>query len=141
MNGIFSWPRFVAVLLKEFVQMRRDRLTFGMIIGVPILQLVLFGFAINTDPRGLPTALVAADDSLFARALVSALENSQYFKFTRRPVSEAEADRLLKLGEVQFVLVIPPDFSRKLQRGERPQLLVAADATDPSATGRRPKGH
>ncbi len=135
MSGIFSWPRFVAVLLKEFVQMRRDRLTFGMIIGVPILQLVLFGFAINTDPRGLPTALVAADDSLFARALVSALENSQYFKFTRRPVSEAEADRLLKLGEVQFVLVIPPDFSRKLQRGERPQLLVAADATDPSATG------
>ena len=115
--------------------MRRDRLTFGMIIGVPILQLVLFGFAINTDPRGLPAALVAADDSLFARALVSALENSQYFKFTRRPVSEAEADRLLKLGEVQFVLVIPPDFSRKLQRGERPQLLVAADATDPSATG------
>ena len=135
MSDIFSWRRFVAVLLKEFVQMRRDRLTFGMIIGVPILQLVLFGFAINTDPRGLPTALVAADDSPFARALVSALENSQYFKFTRQPASEPEADRLLQLGDVQFVLVIPPDFSRKLQRGERPQLLVAADATDPSATG------
>ncbi len=135
MNRIFSWSRFVAVLLKEFVQMKRDRLTFGMIVGVPIIQLVLFGFAINTDPKGLPAAAVINDESPFSRSLVRALENSQYFRFDHRALSEAEADRLLKLGDVQFVLVIPPDFSRKLQRGERPQLLLAADATDPSATG------
>ncbi len=135
MSGWFSWPRFMAVLLKEFIQMKRDRLTFGMIVGVPIIQLVLFGFAINTDPKGLPAAVVISDESPFSRALVRGLENSQYFKFTHRAASEAEADRLLQLGTVQFVLVIPPDFSRKLQRGERPQLLIAADATDPSATG------
>jgi ABC-2 type transport system permease protein len=135
MSNLFSWPRFIAVLLKEFIQMKRDRLTFGMIVGVPIIQLVLFGFAINTDPKGLPAAVVINDESPFSRALVRGLENSQYFKFTHRAASEAEADRLLQLGTVQFVLVIPPDFSRKLQRGERPQLLMAADATDPSATG------
>ena len=135
MNALFSWPRFIAVLLKEFVQMKRDRLTFGMIVGIPILQLVLFGFAINTDPKGLPAALVVNDESVFSRSLVRALENSQYFKFTHRAASEAEADRLLQLGDVQFVLVVPSDFSRKLQRGEHPQLLLAADATDPSATG------
>jgi ABC-2 type transport system permease protein len=135
MNNWFSWPRFIAVLLKEFIQMKRDRLTFGMIVGVPIIQLVLFGFAINTDPKGLPAAVVINDESPFSRALVWGLENSQYFRFTHRAASEAEADRLLQLGTVQFLLVIPPDFSRKLQRGERPQLLMAADATDPSATG------
>jgi len=134
-NRYFSWPRFVAVLLKEFVQMKRDRLTFGMIVGIPIIQLILFGFAINTDPRGLPAAIVINDESQFSRALVSSLENSQYFRFTHRAASEADADDLLKLGDVQFVLVIPADFSRKLQRGERPSLLIAADATDPSATG------
>jgi len=135
MTDFFSWRRFMAILMKEFVQMKRDRLTFAMIVGVPILQLVLFGFAINTDPKGLPAALVAADESPFTRALVRGLENSQYFKFTHRVASESEAENLLKRGEVQFALVIPADFSRKLQRGEHPQLLLAADATDPSATG------
>ena len=135
MNNVFSWTRFIAVLLKEFVQMKRDRLTFGMIVGIPIIQLVLFGFAINTDPKGLPAAVVINDESPFSRALVRSLENSQYFKFTRHAISEADADQMLKRGEVQFVLVIPPDFSRKLQRGEHPQLLIAADASDPSATG------
>ncbi len=115
--------------------MKRDRLTFGMIVGVPIIQLVLFGFAINTDPKGLPAAVVINDESPFSRALVRSLENSQYFRFTHRVASEAEADRLMKLGDVQFILVVPSDFSRKLQRGERPPLLMAADATDPSATG------
>jgi ABC-2 type transport system permease protein len=134
-NRYFSWSRFIAVLMKEFVQMKRDRLTFGMIVGIPIIQLILFGFAINTDPKGLPAALVAADESAFTRALVRGLENSQYFKFTHRVASEAEAEALLKRGDVQFALVIPPDFSRRLQRGERPALLLAADATDPSATG------
>jgi ABC-2 type transport system permease protein len=135
MNNVFSWPRFIAVLLKEFVQMKRDRLTFGMIVGIPIIQLVLFGFAINTDPKGLPAAVVVNDESPFSRALIRALENSQYFKFTARASSEADADRLLARGDVQFTVVIPSDFSRKLQRGERPALLIAADATDPSATG------
>ncbi len=135
MNTVFSWPRFLAVLLKEFVQMKRDRLTFGMIVGIPIIQLLLFGFAINTDPKGLPTAVVVNDESPFSRSLITSLENSQYFKFTHRAANEAEADHLLKLGDVQFTLVIPSDFSRKLQRGEHPQLLLAADATDPSATG------
>jgi ABC-2 type transport system permease protein len=135
MTDFFSWRRFMAVLMKEFVQMKRDRLTFAMIVGVPIMQLVLFGFAINTDPKGLPAALVAADESPFTRAMVRGLENSQYFKFTHRVGSEDEAEELLKRGDVQFALVIPPDFSRKLQRGEHPQLLLAADATDPSATG------
>ncbi len=135
MTTPLSWRRFVAVLLKEFVQMKRDRLTFGMIVGIPIVQLVLFGFAINTDPKGLPAALVVYDESPFSRSIVRSMENSQYFKFTHRASSEAEADQLLKLGTVQFVLVVPGDFSAKLQRGERPQLLLAADATDPSATG------
>jgi ABC-2 type transport system permease protein len=134
-NAVFSWSRFIAVLLKEFVQMKRDRLTFGMIVGIPILQLILFGFAINTDPKGLPAALVSNDESVFSRSLVRALENSQYFKFTHRAASEVDAEVLLKRGDVQFALVIPADFSRKLQRGERPQLLLAADASDPAATG------
>lgn len=135
MKDVFSWSRFIAVLLKEFVQMKRDRLTFGMIVGVPIIQLVLFGFAINTDPKGLPATVVAAEESPFSRSLVRGLENSQYFRFTRRAGSEAEAEQMLARGDVQFALVIPSDFSIRLQRGERPPLLLAADATDPSATG------
>jgi ABC-2 type transport system permease protein len=130
----FSWRRFVAVLRKEFVQMRRDRLTFAMIAGIPILQLVLFGYAINSDPKRLPTAVVSADESAFSRSLVWGLQNTGYFQVSRRLVSEAEADRLLELGVVQFVVHIPVDFSRKLIRGERPAVLVEADATDPAAT-------
>lgn len=135
MSSIFSWPRFIAILMKEFVQMRRDRLTFGMIVGIPIVQLLLFGYAINTDPKGLPTAIVAADNSVFARSFVRGLENSGYFKVIAQPASEAEADRLLARGQTQFAVIIPADFSRRLQRGERPVLLLAADATDPAATG------
>ena len=132
---LFSWPRFLAVLMKEFVQMRRDRLTFGMIVGIPIIQLLLFGYAINVDPKGLPTAVVSGETSEFARSFVSALRVSGYFRVTHAPASEAEADDLLARGEVQFAVVIPAGFSRALQRGERPALLVAADATDPAATG------
>ncbi|AXK40727.1 ABC transporter permease [Crenobacter cavernae] len=135
MKTAFSWPRFVAVLLKEFVQMRRDRLTFAMIVGIPIVQLLLFGYAINTDPKALPTAVVCFDASPYSRSFVASLENTGYFAVTDTLADEAEADRLLDLGEVQFVVVIPSDFSKKLTRGERPTLLVAADATDPSATG------
>jgi ABC-2 type transport system permease protein len=130
-----SWSRFIAILIKELRQVRRDRLTFGMMVIVPIVQLVLFGFAINNDPKHLPAAIVVPDQSEFTRSFVAGLENSQYFRIAARPAGVAEADALLAAGEVQFALVIPPDFSRRLQRGERPALLVAADATDPAATG------
>ncbi len=129
-----SWRRFVAVLVKEFVQMRRDRLTFAMMVGIPILQLILFGYAINADPKALPTAVLSADNSLFARSFVRALENSGYFRVARRIATEYEAERALAEGEVQFVLTIPENFARKLVRGERPVLLMEADATDPAAT-------
>jgi ABC-2 type transport system permease protein len=129
-----SAGRLMAVMVKEFIQMRRDRLTFAMMVGVPILQLILFGFAINSDPKALPTALLVADSSPFARTLVAAMENSRYFAITRSAASEAEIDRLLAEGEVQFAVTIPPGFARDLQRGTRPVLLVEADATDPAAT-------
>ena len=130
-----NWTRLLAILIKEFRQIRRDRLTFAMMVGVPIMQLILFGFAINTDPKHLPMAAVIADQSEFSRSFVAGLENSEYFRITHRPRSEAEANLLLDQGDVQFVLVIPVDFSRRLIRGEKPALLLAADATDPSASG------
>jgi len=132
--SLFSWHRFVAVLAKEFVQMRRDRLTFAMMVGIPIIQLILFGFAINSDPKALPTAVLAADNSIFSRSFVRAMENSGYFRVVRQLSSEAEAGRVLTEGQVQFVLTIPENFARKLVRGERPVLLLEADATDPAAT-------
>ncbi len=115
--------------------MRRDRLTFAMMIGVPLMQLILFGYAINTDPKHLPAALLVADQSVFARSLVRALENSGYFEVVRQATSEAEANDLLVRGDVQFVISIPEDFERELLRGQRPAVLVEADATDPVATG------
>jgi ABC-2 type transport system permease protein len=133
-DTIFNWHRFVAVLMKEFVQMRRDRLTFAMMIGVPIMQLVLFGYAINMDPKALPAAVVSAESSPFSRSLVRAMENSGYFKVIATPPTVDEADHLLALGRVQFVLQVPEDFSRKVQRGEHALVLVEADATDPAAT-------
>ena len=133
-DTFFNFHRFIAVLMKEFVQMRRDRLTFAMMIGVPIMQLVLFGYAINTDPKALPAAVVAAESSPFSRSLVRALENTGYFKVVATPPTVDEADRLITLGKVQFVLHIPEDFSRRVQRGERAVVLVEADATDPAAT-------
>jgi len=131
----FTLHRFWAVVLKEFIQMRRDRLTFGMMVGIPLMQLMLFGFAINSDPRHLPTAVRIADHGQFARALLAALRQSDYFTIVREADSEAEAARLLQLGEVQFVINIPEDFSRRLLRGEQPTVLIEADATDPAATG------
>src|SRR5512146_873728 len=131
---MFSWHRFVAVLAKEFVQLRRDRLTFAMMIGVPVMQLVLFGYAINADPKHLPTAVVAHEQSPLVRSIVRAAENTQYFRVVAVP-SEAEAERLIAAGEVQFAFVFPADFSQRLLRGERPPLVVLADATDPAATG------
>jgi ABC-2 type transport system permease protein len=133
MSDKFSVKRVLAVLVKEFQQVLRDRLTFAMAIGVPVMQLVLFGYAINTDPKGLPTALVAYDNGALSRSLVAAIENTRYFHITARPASEAQAERLLERGEVQFVIAIPPDFSRQVVRGEKPAVLVAVDATDPSS--------
>ncbi|MFZ2950233.1 MAG: ABC transporter permease [Desulfuromonadaceae bacterium] len=130
-----SFARFWAIIIKEFVQMRRDRLTFGMIIGIPVVQLMLFGYAINGDPKHLPTAVLLADSSQQGRSLLFALKNSDYFRFVREVHTEAEADEALARAEVQFVVTIPENFSRNLLRGERPAILVEADATDPSATG------
>lgn len=130
----FSPRRFAAVVAKEFVQMRRDRLTFGMMIGIPLLQLVLFGFAINSDPKYLPTAVLLADRGPFGRTLLEAMKNSRYFQFTREMKSEADAREAIARGEVLFVVTIPEDFTRDLLRGDRPVLLIEADATDPAAT-------
>lgn len=131
----FSWGRTAAIFIKEFQQMLRDRLTFAMAVGVPILQLVLFGYAINTDPKGLPTAVVMQDSGEMGRSLVAAMQNSGYFKLVRSGIGEREADELMARGELQFIVVIPGDFTRRLVRGERPALLVAADASDPAAAG------
>jgi ABC-2 type transport system permease protein len=132
--NLFSINRFFAVFMKEFVQMRRDRVTFGMMIGVPMMQLVLFGYAINSDPKDLPAALVMGENSTFARSIVAAIERTDYFRFQDAPVSEAEADRMLKTGEIQFAVTIPPHFSDDLVRGRRPALAIEADASDPVAT-------
>jgi ABC-2 type transport system permease protein len=129
-----SPSRFWAMIVKEFVQMRRDRLTFGMMVGIPLLQLVLFGYAINSDPKKLPTAALVGDDGPHARALLAAIRNSGYFDFVRRLPNEAAANQALARGEVLFVVTIPPNFTRDLLRGDRPVLLVEADATDPAAT-------
>ncbi len=136
MNGFsgFSFSRWIGILLKEFIQLKRDRLTFGMIIGIPIMQLMLFGFAINSDPKHLPTAVVMADPGPFARSYVAAMRNSEYFKIVGS-VNEREANDLLERSKVQFVVTFPPGFNRDLVRGKPPVLLVEADATDPMATG------
>src|SRR5882757_1533189 len=131
----FSIRRLWAIVLKEFIQMKRDRVTFAMMVGIPLMQLTLFGFAINSDPKHLPTAIRAADQGPFARTFVSALKTSGYFTLVREAATEEEANRLLQLGEVQFVINIPEDFSRRLLRGEQPTVLIEADATDPAATG------
>ena len=131
----FSLSRWWGIVVKEFIQLKRDRLTFGMIVGIPIIQLLLFGFAINGDPKGLPTAIISADHSEFSRSFVHGMENTGYFRIVRILESEQEGDALLTRGEVQFVVTIPVNFSRKLLRGEKPALLVEADATDPTATG------
>lgn len=128
-----SFARIGAVFLKELIQMRRDRLTFGMIIGIPVLQLVLFGFAINSDPKHLPTAVNVQDPSVYSRTLVRALENSGYFRVTNVVKGEREGAALLASGGVAFVVTIPPEFSRELARGNRPKILIEADASDPAA--------
>jgi ABC-2 type transport system permease protein len=131
----FTLHRLWAIVLKEFIQMKRDRVTFGMMVGIPLMQLLLFGFAINSDPKHLPTAIRMADQGPFARTLVAALRHSGYFTIVEDVATEQQAQRLLETGEVQFVINIPVDFTRRLLRGERPAVLLEADATDPAATG------
>lgn len=130
---IASLARILALLRKEFIQMRRDRITFSMMLVVPVMQLLLFGFAINMDPKALPAALVAPPDDRFARAMVTALENTGYYRFVAPDATAAEAERMLADGRVSFVVTMAPGFGADLLRGARPQLLLEADATDPAA--------
>lgn len=127
--------RLMAMIRKETLQLRRDRLTFAMMFGMPIMQLLLFGYAINNDPKGLPAAILSADQSTITRSIVAALSNTGYFKFVANATSEREANQLLQSGEVQFVVTIPTDVTRRLVRREKTQIAVEADATDPATTG------
>ncbi|MGE0564939.1 MAG: ABC transporter permease [Pseudolabrys sp.] len=129
------WLRTRAMLIKEFIQLRRDRVSFGMIVMVPLMQLLLFGYAINTTPRDLPTAVLIQEHTEISRAIVAALRNTKYFKITELPDSEAQVDRLLASGTVLFAVEIPAGFERALRRGEKPPMLIIADATDPVASG------
>ncbi|MFL6573411.1 MAG: ABC transporter permease [Burkholderiales bacterium] len=129
----FSFSRWWGIVLKEFLQLRRDRITFGMIVGMPIVQLVLFGYAINADPKHLPTAVVISEQSEFTRSYLAAMKTSGYFDFVSELQSEEAARAALARGDVQFVVTFPADFTRRLLRGERPALLIEADATDPAA--------
>jgi ABC-2 type transport system permease protein len=128
------WRRTGAMILKEFLQLRRDRITFATMIAIPLMQLLLFGYAINTTPRDLPTAVLLQEDSDVGRSILGALRNTKYFKFVRQLRDEADLDRALASGEVLFAIEIPANFERALRRGDQPALLVAADATDPVAT-------
>jgi ABC-2 type transport system permease protein len=123
------------VLYKEFIQMRRDRITFGMMIGLPLVQLFLFGFAINADPRHLPTLVEMGDNGPLSRAVISGMQQSDYFDFRGQVAGTAAGEEALRRGEANFVVVIPPDFERDVVRGRAPELLIAADASDPSAVG------
>jgi ABC-2 type transport system permease protein len=133
-NG-FSFHRFYALAFKEFIQMRRDRLTFGMMFGIPLMQLIVFGYAINTDPKHLPTVVVSADTGPVPRSIIEALRTTDYFDIQPELVSEADAQEMIQTGDAQFVITIPVNFTRDLLRNQHPQLLVQADATDPVAVG------
>jgi ABC-2 type transport system permease protein len=132
-HGFFR--RMWAMVVKEFVQMRRDRMTFASMVMIPVLQLVLFGYAINTDPKHLPTVVLTRDDGPLTRAVLAALKNTDYFDFRAQVHDAAELDRMVRSGQVQFAIEIPASFERDVRRGDRPAVLVIADATDPVATG------
>ncbi len=131
----FSVARWWGIVTKEFLQLKRDRLTFGMIVGMPIVMLIVFGYAINTDPRHLHTAVLRGDQSEFTRSYLAAMRTSGYFEFVSELDNEEEARAALARGDVPFVVNIPTDFTRRLLRGERPAMLIEADATDPAAAG------
>jgi len=131
----FSLERFKGIVVKEFIQMRRDRLTFAMMLGIPLMQLILFGFAINVNPKHLPTDVIMADNGPQGRSILYAFKNTSYFDFIRLLKTEDEGRAALDRGDVIFVINIPENFSRDLLRGDHPTILVEADATDPVATG------
>jgi ABC-2 type transport system permease protein len=129
------WRKTWAMLVKEFIQFKRDRVSFAMIIMIPLVQLMLFGYAINTNPRNLPTAVLMQESTDLSRSILAALENTKYFRVTQLPHSEAEVDELLASGTVLFAIEIPAKFERSVRRGDKPPMLVIADATDPVASG------
>jgi ABC-2 type transport system permease protein len=131
----FSFARAFAVLAKEFTQMRRDRITFAMMLGIPVIQLMLFGYAINSDPKHLPTGVLVQDQGAYARSILSALRNSEYFDLVGQARTSEELDRMMAMNKVQFTVTIPADFTRRVVRREDPQILVDADASDPTAIG------
>ena len=132
-NGF--WRKTWAMLVKEFIQLKRDRVSFAMIIMIPLVQLLLFGYANNTTPHNLPTAVLMQERSDLSRSILAALENTKYFRVTELPHSEAEVDQLLASGKVLFAVEIPANFERSVRRGDKPAMLVIADATDPVASG------
>src|SRR5689334_10628306 len=132
-TGNNFWGRTWAVLVKEFIQLKRDRVSFAMIIMVPLIQLLLFGYAINTNPRHLPTAVLLQENTDLGRSILAALKNTDYFRVTQRPTTEAELDELLASGKILFGIEIPRNFERSVRRGDKPAMLVIADATDPVA--------
>jgi len=131
----FSVVRWWSIVLKEFTQLKRDRLTFAMILGIPVMQMALFGYAINTNPKHLDTAIISADDTNITRSFIAAMQNSSYFKVVGEMPNEAAGREALARGDLLFVVNIPAGFTRQLLRHERPSLLIEADATDPTATG------
>lgn len=131
----FSFKRMWAIAIKEFIQMRRDRTTFAMIIAIPILQLILFGYAINSNPKHLPTLLVAGDNSNFTRTFVQAMEHTSYFQFKGAPTTEKNAEREMAIDHAQFIVNIPANFTHDLIHGEKPSILITGDATDSMAVG------
>ncbi len=129
-NSVFSFSRFLAVVWKEFIQMRRDRMTLAMILVLPVIQLIMFGYAINANPKQLPTAVIDADKTTYTQAFLTGLKNTNYFKLSYYPHSEAQADALLRSGKVSFVVNIPANFTRDFILGRQPQILITGDATD-----------
>lgn len=134
-NARWSWRRLAALVRKEFIHLRRDKVTLAMIVSIPTMQLILFGYAINVTPRQLPTAMLVQDYSVFSRSFIGSLKATGYFKITRNANSEKQLDHLITSGAVQFGIQIPANFGRDIRRGTRPALLVIADATDPATTG------
>jgi ABC-2 type transport system permease protein len=130
----FSYKRFFAILIKEFIQIKRDHATFAMMFFLPLIQLLLFGYAINFDPRGLPTAVVATKETPYTRSILGSLQQSTYFRFTHSQVSEQAAEQLMRTGKVQFIISIPSDFSTQLIHQQKPQILIQSDNTDPATT-------
>src|SRR5205823_13522772 len=129
-----SLSRILAILSKEFTQLVRDRLTYAMIIGIPVIQLLLFGYAINSDPKHLPAAVLIQDQGQFSRSILGALQRSDYFDLKYAARSPQEMHKLIERGVVQFAITIPGDFTRRVVRRDQPQILVEADASDPAAT-------